>query len=242
MPTDELLHAWPAEDAAIVALDRATRELVGGEWARRADVELTSASLTARLVQHLLLDGASAEVLELASKAVSDEVRHARICHAVAERYLERSLPEPRARHLVEATFGDAPPEINRLLLFVLHSCINETLATVCLREGLKRAISPTVKAATQELLRDDLNHARMGWAHLASDAVSASAKAHVERALPTLVRLGREGWLEEPRADLDLPEHGVLGNASFPPLVEEAMAELVLPGFAHVGISTRRS
>jgi hypothetical protein len=233
----EILASWPAEDAAIVALDRGTRELVGGEWARRADVELTSASLTARLVQGLLLDGASKEVLELASNAVAEEVRHARICHAVAERYLDRSLPEPRARHLVEATFGDAPPEINRLLLFVLHSCINETLATVCLREGLKRAISPTVKAATQELLRDDLNHARMGWAHLASDAVSANAKAHVAQALPTLVRLGREGWLEEPRAAIDLPEHGVLGNASFPLLVEQAMAELIVPGFEHVGI-----
>jgi hypothetical protein len=240
MPTAELLESWPREDVAIVALDRETREVVGGEWARRADVELTSASLSAGLVQGLLLDGASKEVIELASKAVSDEARHARICHAVAERYLDRSLPEPRARRLVEATFGDAPPEINRLLLFVLHSCINETLATVCLREGLKRAISPTVKAATQELLRDDLNHARMGWAHLASDAVSPNAKEHVARALPTLVRLGQEGWLNEPRADIDLPEHGVLGNASFPPLVQAAMAELILPGFEHVGISPR--
>src|SRR5262245_54026236 len=83
MPTGAILETWPAEDAAIAALDRETRELVGGEWARRADVELTSASLTARLVQGLLLDGASTEVIELASKAVSDEARHARICHAV---------------------------------------------------------------------------------------------------------------------------------------------------------------
>lgn len=229
-----------ARDDVIDALEAGMRALVGREWQRRADVELTAASLTERLVQGLLLDGAVPEVLELATNAVAEEARHARICHGVAERYLACALPAPRARSLHEASFGNAPPAVNRLLLFVLHSCVNETLATVCLREGLKLAESPTVKAATQQLLRDDLKHARMGWAHLASSAVDDTARAHVGAALPVLLRLGHAGWLEEPRSGIDVPAHGVLGNPSFPPLMHAAFRDVILPGFEHVGIDTR--
>ncbi|HTQ05490.1 MAG TPA: hypothetical protein VMI54_16620 [Polyangiaceae bacterium] len=229
-----------APDEAIDALDDELRATVGHEWLRRADVELTASSLTAKLVQGLLLDGATPEVIELATNAVGEEARHARVCHAVAERYLGRKLPYPRARRLEEARFGDAPPAVNRLLLFVLHSCVNETLATVCLREGLKLAASTVVKAATRELLSDDLNHARMGWAHLASPALDDTARAHVGAALPVLLRLGRDGWLDEPRSGIDVPEHGVLGNPSFPPLLRAAFDDLILPGFDHVGVDTR--
>lgn len=230
----------PDEDPLIDALDAPLRAAIGGEWQRRADVELSAAGLSALLLRGLLIDHAAPEVLELAANAVGEEARHARICQRVAERYLARELPPPRARPVDDGVFGDAPASINRLLSLVLHSCINETLATVCLREGLKRAESPTVKAATRELLQDDLKHARIGWAHLGSRFVDADAKAHVARALPTLLRLGKEGWLDEPRAPIDSPAHGVLGNARFPALFAAAVSELILPGFEHVGVDTR--
>ena len=227
-------------DEAIEALDADARARIGREWLRRAEVELSAAALSALLVRGLLIDQATPEVLDLAARAVSDEVRHSRICREVAERYLGRRLEPPRARPVEEATFGDCPPQLNRLLALVLHSCVNETLATVCLRDGMKAAVSPTVRHATQQLLRDDLNHARIGWAHLASLYVDRAAKIHVGRALPTLLRLGRDAWLSEPRADFDDPAHGVLGNARFPALMRAALSELVLPGFDHVGVDTR--
>ncbi len=218
----------PEEDPVIDALDPEQRERVGREWLRRAEVELTAATFTAQIVRGLLLDGASLDVIELAARAVGDEVSHGRICHQVGERYLGR-----------EPVYGDCPPALSRLLAMVMHSCINETLATVCLRDTLHRCGSPTAKAATRQLLRDDLNHARMGWAHLASPFVSTEAKHHVGRALPTLLRLGHEGWLHEPRAAFDDAANGVVGPAGFPALMEKAFEELILPGFEHVGIDT---
>jgi hypothetical protein len=230
----------PPKDETIEALDAQARERIGREWLRRAEVELSAATLSAGLVRGLLLDHAAHEVLELAATAVSDEVRHSRICQEVAERYLGRAAEPPRSRPIEEATFGDCPPALNRLLALVLHSCVNETLATVCLQEGMKVAVSPTARAATQELLRDDLNHARLGWAHLASKHVDRAAKEHIARALPTLLRLGRDAWLSEPRADFDDPGHCVLGNARFPALMRTAVGEIILPGFDHVGVDTR--
>lgn len=233
--TSQASHA--DEDPLIDGLDPELRSTIGAEWLRRAEVELTAAGLSALLLRGLLIDHAGPDVLELAANAVGEETRHARICQRVAERYLARVLPWPRARQVDDGVFGDAPAPINRLLSLVLHCCVNETLATVCLREGLKCAESPTVKAATRQLLQDDLNHARIGWAHLGSPFVSADAKAHVARALPTLLRVGRDGWLDEPRAPIDAPAHGVLGNARFPALFQGAVRDLILPGFEHVGV-----
>jgi hypothetical protein len=229
----------PPDDDVIAALDRPTRERIGAEWLRRAEVELTAAAFTARIVHGLLSDGAIPDVLALAAQAVADEVRHAGICHEVAERYLGSHAPLPRARPTEDPAFGDCPPPLSRLLALVMHSCVNETLATVCLREGLLLCVAPTAKAATQQLLRDDLNHARMGWAHLASPHVDAAARHHVARALPTLLRFGYEGWMSEPRAPFDDPAHGVLGHPRFPSLMKSALVDLVLPGFDHVGIDT---
>lgn len=229
-----------AAESCVEALSPDVREQIGTEWQRRADVELTAAALSAQIARGLLLDGAAPEVLELAARAVSDEVRHSRICHRVAELYCGRAMPEPRARRIDEPRFGDAPPEVSRLLCLVLHSCINETLATVCLRDGLKMAESHAVRAATRQLLEDDLNHARLGWAHLASSHVDADRRCHIERALPTLLRLGHEGWLSEPRTDLDEPAHGVLATSRFAPLTHQALTEVVLPGFEHLALDTR--
>jgi hypothetical protein len=229
----------PERDEVIESLDVETRERIGREWARRAEVELTAATLSAQLVRDLLLAHAVPNVLELAAQAVVDEVHHARLCHAVAERYLDRALPAPRSRRIDEPQFGTTGRELSRLLCLVLHCCVNETLATVCLREGLKAARSPTAHAVTRRLLADDLNHARLGWAHLASPVIGDEARHHLARALPTLLRLGVEGWRDEPRADFDAPAHGVLGNERFPRLMQEAVTDLILPGFDYVGIDT---
>jgi hypothetical protein len=229
----------PGSDEAIDALSAEDRERVGREWARRADVELTAAAFSALIVQGLLADGAAPEVIDLAARSVGDEARHARICHEVAKRYLARSVPDPRARPFEEPRYGDCPPPLSRLLALVMHSCINETLATVCLGEGLKRCVSTTARAATRELLQDDLNHARIGWAHLASPYVGAEAKYHIGKALPTLLQLGYDGWMAEPRAAFDEPAHAILGAPRFASLMRIAFDDLVLPGFDHVGVDT---
>jgi hypothetical protein len=232
--------ALPGRDDSIEALSAADRERIGREWLRRAEVELTAATLSAQIARGLLLDGAARDVLELAAQAVVDEVRHAHLCHAVAERYLARKADPPHSRPIDEPVFGDCPAELSRLFGVVLHSCISETMATVCLRDGLGQCVSPTAKAATKQLLEDDLNHARLGWAHLASSFVSAEAKRHIGLALPTLLRLGHDSWLCEKRPHESDPAHGVLGMTGFLALTQNALANVILPGFDHVGVDTQ--
>lgn len=226
------------EDGSITELPEPDRRAIGAVWLSRASAELTTASVTASVARALIELEAVTDVIVLAARAVSDEVRHSQLCHALAGAYLGRKLGHPRARQLEDASFGDAPQELNRLLLVVYHSCLNEGIATAVLQENLRLARAPAVRRALHELLQDDVEHARIGWAHLASSAVGAEARRHVGLALPALLRAVRHAWLD-PRdsPDVDRPEHGCLPHAALAPIVEAAIESLILPGFAHVGI-----
>src|SRR3954464_12880281 len=102
------------EDAAVQALALEQREQIGQLWLERARGELSTAAVFAQVASGVLAIGAAPEVLSLTARAVGDEVRHARLCHRLAELYLGRSVPLPRASEVDEARFGDAPEAINR--------------------------------------------------------------------------------------------------------------------------------
>jgi len=229
------------DDASIAALDTSTRARIAAHWLRRARGELTTAFVSCRVAQGLFELGAVSEVLWLAARSAGEEVRHSTLCRAVAERYAGQPLPTVQAREVTEATFGNAPARINKLLFAVFQSCINEGIATVYLQENLRLATSRPVRTVLKELLKDDVNHARFGWAHLASAYTTSDDKAHVAKALPTLLEIGDKAWCgddEEP--DFDCPEHGCLAPTRNREIVRQAFAELILPGFEHVGVDTR--
>ncbi len=95
------------------------------------------------------------------------------------------------------------------------------------------------VRAAVRELLADEVDHARVGWALLGTDRLAPRLRCEVSAALPALVRLARQRWLA--RAD-ELPErlprgHGCLPRGEVIEVVDHALRSLVLPGFSHVGL-----
>jgi hypothetical protein len=90
--------------------------------------------------------------------------------------------------------------------------------------------------------MRDEIDHARIGWGYLAAPAVTESVRSVLGAWLPRLVEIVREAWMR--RAD-DLPRtipagHGCIGGAELPEVIDRALTELVLPGFAHVGVRPR--
>src|SRR5262249_43197350 len=87
----------------------------------------------------------------------------------------------------------------------------------------------------------DDVDHARIGWALLASDRLPEGFRAELERALPTLVRIARNAWLARATDHDDAAPrgHGCLSGARVREAVDEALRDLVLPGVEHFGIAT---
>lgn len=227
------------EDTTAARLEPAEREKIGELWARRALTEMTGARAFARLRRDLSLDGADAVVMDLVERAIQDEIFHSELCVRVAAHHLPDGDPPPGAFE-DGLDFESCDPRAARLLRVVLHSCMNETVAAAYLRECLKQAVSPLIQETIKNLLQDEVDHARIGWAHLASSRVGPGERAAIARALPSLLDLIYRGWLGRRTHESVPVGHGSLGAEDNGRVVREAMDGLVLPGLAEVGVSWR--
>ncbi len=230
----------PVRDASIERLSAAERAELAQIWQKRAASELSVGAEFALLARGLFEEPATPEVRALLARAVEDEAKHSEICREVAARYAGSPVELPVAEHRELLVFGDAGPRVSLLLELVLISCLSEGVATFWLREALSSARAPLARAATRALLADDVDHARIGWAHLSSSAVSVSDKVHVAGALPTLLRITHASWCGiAERTEPFFAEHGCPGRSVGRRAFFAAVKEVILPGMAHVGVDT---
>ena len=230
--------ALPALDESISRLPTDARAALGGIWQERASSELDVGAEFALLEQRMSSEPAAPEVRALLERAVTDEKRHSDICREVASRYLGAPVEVPAARPAEPIPFGDTEPRVSLLLELVLLSCLSEVVATFWLREALAGARAPVARAATRALLADDVDHARIGWAHLSSSAVSIEDKRHVGAALPTLLRITHASWCSlAERSDAFYAEHGCPGRSVGARAFFAAVEQVILPGMKHVGV-----
>ena len=229
----------PEHDAHIESLAPEQRALLGGIWAERAQSELDAGSGMAIVVTELYQVGADPAVIRLATRAAHDETRHAELCRLLAEAYLDEPVDKPRPQRVTMPEHPGAPRELLPHLHVVGLCCINETLAAGFLEACLEDADAPLVAAVQREHLADDVEHARVGWAHLASQAVDDAIRRGVQEMLPRLLRANRSIW---GKAIAELPEAGVPGHG-YPPrerllqAIDETLRTVVVPGFRHVGL-----
>jgi hypothetical protein len=137
-----------------------------------------------------------------------------------------------------------APLRERALLHVVEMCCLNETFTGVYFTETLARADDPVARAAVESLLEDEIDHGRVGWAHLAACCREGWGQAVVSAALPALLAravgaiMGPATAARAP-ADRVLEAHALLHGASIAALYRSALADVVLPGFDAVGVDT---
>jgi len=213
----------------------AVRDL-GRHWAKRAESELTSGVVFANISVALLARGVTPEIAFLAARAHSDEVRHAEICRRVAMRYLGFEVPFPRPRPVTKPAPTPSQARLAATLHVVQNCCFNESIAMVFLRTCLEQAEHDLVRLALRELMREEVDHSRLGWAHLSSETVTEADRAAVARVVPAFTDDMRTLWLDG--APAEVPKgHGVLARADLGRVVEEALADLIRPGLEHCGV-----
>lgn len=201
------------------------------------------------LAPRLAAVGAEAAVLELVAKAIADEERHAGICVELAERYAKRSLTPraplepleplaPRGGTLPDFGTGDEALEVALLVLGM--SCINESIACEWLRASYARATDRAAAEVHRAHLKDEIDHARLGWAHFASRAVSPALKADIrERWVERVLAANVTEW-QKPDEHLPpegVPELGHLSHAESLEAIEAAVSDVIRPGLARVGL-----
>jgi hypothetical protein len=222
-------------DPAVAAMAASDRELIGRTWAERARSEAGAGLAFAELAVDLPAD-LPGPVRAIAHRAADDERRHADLCRRVAEVYLGQPVDGARPRPGAPVRIAGDPP-LRSLLRLVLVSSVNETIGAAYLQACLADASGPLPRAAVRELLRDEVDHARIGWAALA--VASPARRTAVAAALPGLLSACREAWRARAAGTPTSlpPGHGCLAQPELQRLVDDALADLVVPGFAELGI-----
>lgn len=204
-------------------------------WAFRHAVEVDATTRFARMAARLARIGTPAPLVELAAASSRDESRHADYCAELAGRYRAPLLTEP----VVASEIAPARlPFRKRVLYEVAAVCVSETESTVML-VTLMGETSGDMHALLRELSRDEVTHARFGWAVLASHK-DTDDSSFLARWIPWMLRAtAGDSFVEETRGPEDptLAKHGVLPYSSRRRVFLKTLEDLVFPGLEALGV-----
>ena len=226
-------------DPSLEVLPDIVRQALVAHWLRRCQSE-RRVGLAFTALAERGRDHAAPVVLQMLAQSAQQEQRHAQLCLSLAERYAGHALPEPEPPLAPLPDFRLASAQLDFTFQIAGLCCINETLATAWLRHCASIARVPFAIEANRQHLREEIDHARLGWAHLASEHVTVDDKAELATSLPQMLRVNVAAW-EQPENYLPgtaLTAHGQPTAAASQRVLREAVTELLLPGFAHVGIT----
>ena len=230
------------DDATLDDLSLTQRLVLADVWRGRAASERrVSESFTVVRDALVSLD-APRELVDLATRAIDDEMRHAELSRVVASRYALHAIDHPPPLVLELPLHAGAGERLRHILQVVGHCAFNETIASAFLEAAIAEATAPLARAALRELLSDEIDHARIGWALLAS--LDATTRAEVERWLPRMAIANLRMWRDANRTyadDVSLGAHGAPSVASVERALLLAFRDLILPGFAHLGMGTAK-
>jgi hypothetical protein len=183
----------------------------------------------------------SPEVIHLAERAIDDEYRHAELSRFVASQFAGRDL-EPPGRLVLEVPKHQGAAPSVRDALFIVGQCVlNETTASAFLEACLQWARGALARWALRELLSDEIDHGRIGWAFLAS--LSAADRAELNRWLLPMAFINLRQWRREtphdPEYDSALALHGAPPASVIHSAVLGALEQMIVPGFERLGMAT---
>jgi hypothetical protein len=138
-------------------------------------------------------------------------------------------------------------PEL-RDALFVIGQCVfNETLASAYLSASYEAATHPMARAALRELLSDEVDHARVGWASLGP--LPPTLREELAPWIHPLAVANLREWrkltlletklFSESAETIVLARHGFLEKSRIEEALFEGMRDLIAPGLALVGLRT---
>jgi hypothetical protein len=205
-------------------------------------VERDAEARFARIAARMARVGAPEPLVALARQASADERRHGVLCARLAKRYgadVPRRPPSPE------------PPEIAPRRLGAREALLYEVVAACCVAETESVSVLTTllavparaaVRSVLRTLARDEIAHARLGWAWLAHERGTAGI-ALLAPLVPAM--------LEGNGADLFVPTagaaagaallaHGVLPRAVHRELFVRTLEQVVFPGLESFGVDAR--
>ena len=185
--------------------------------------------------------GADPVVVRGATEASSDEARHRDLCALIAARF---GVPNAKNHTPPRERIGrsDMDPRDRLLWEVVAVCCISETMNTSLLTRCQEVAKDEQIRTTIHELLTDEVRHAQLGWAHLASER-AAGRGAFLRDVLPVMLTASIEpGFLEGTLTAPWAPGMYDYGELPSPELVQiycDTVTEVVFRGLEAMGVDT---
>jgi hypothetical protein len=176
-------RALPDGGEEIERLDPTSRVLLANAWAVRARSELDASSAFATMLHGIIVLDVEPSVRWLTARAVCDELRHSEICRHMATCYGSKVEDRAPPRRVESASGGP-------IVQAVANCAISETIASAFLSRSLEQAQSDLSHAVVRELLEDEVDHSRIGWALLSS--LDKREQGDLTTMLPQIVRIVR--------------------------------------------------
>ena len=223
----------------------AARARAAKSWHTRMQQEFLAVGAFAQLIHELAAEGCDPIVLQILTRAASDEVRHADICRKMAEGIQDSEIPT-RWKGVPSIPKHTAATASTRVLLHMVEMCcLSETFTGVFLTEMLGRMPEGSPRMAVESLLEDEIDHGRVGWAYLASRACAKETDG-LEDALPTMLErtMGRVMTYaaKHPEADDTAMEAvGYLGTSASAAIHSRTLRDVILPGLDECGVDVAR-
>lgn len=215
-------------------IDREQRAALAQLWAFRCQSEHEARARFAGLASALAEQQAPKTVIALAERAVGDEGRHRDACAALARRF-GHTGPTHRAVGLPRLGPAELSSRRRTIYTAVAIGCVVESLNVALLGETLRVAEDRQTREVTREILRDEVCHAKAGWAHLAAVQDDTAFLAPL---LPRmLASAAGEALLAEAREDVVAPTHGLLSRRRLRELFFETLEHVVVAGLAARGL-----
>ena len=212
-------------------LDVHTRAVLAQAWTEDALVEHASVAAFARTTLELMAVGAPADLVAAVQAAAADEVRHARLSFALAERYAGHPVA-PGAFPLGAAVALET--DLARLAAGTFREgCVGETVVALLSARAAARATDPAARALLEVVAHDEARHAELAWRTLGwlVRRGGAAARAAVELEVAALLEYGvRLTQVTEGADDALLQAHGRIRHADADTARRRAVEEVVLP------------
>jgi hypothetical protein len=222
-------------DAAVALAFDAQKMLAIGEY--------VAVDLFARVASATALHGAPLDLVAAAARIPSDEIRHADITLRMAQLLAGRELTIDVADRFVARKWPH-DMSLEDLDHFVVEiPAVGETLACALLQACAERAVDPTVKALFQNIVRDEVHHARFGWYYLTwrvKEWSDAERQRVADRMGTLLVELERRFWTGRdapPGAKKAARALGVLDSQTQREVVSRIMEDEIVPGLDALGL-----
>ena len=215
-------------------LDAEQRATIADYWWRRAEGELTSFIAYGHVLEDLKAEASPSAVVELAERAVADELQHSVFCREWAVRFGHVD-GEVRPRSERPLTFRGASERENRLLRILL-CCFTETVGCFLLKRVRPVITDPELRKLNQRHLADELRHSRVGWAHLST--LDGPSREWLGTRVPELLRVLPVACCEGPEQDREeLVPFGYFTPRVLRLAHDDAVREVIEPGLLHLGL-----